>query len=841
VVSGNTQDFNKQESEQEGNIHRKAIGKDKMRRTASLTYESAKLNSLLPKEENTTTKDFDELVSEHEDIIMEARRTTKVVGRALKSLGVASPLRRVTEVIPKFGGLHHHLRSQLMRHKVDHVEVRQRKYNISRRAEFINRFDLGEFKALFQNLSDDDSSCFEEEEEEEISIKLPISIHNEFGEDDLETSKKSSMSVDISEISVHENKEVSEQESSPLQQDFTKNAMVPINVEFANDSNLHEQSRKSNNYVTSWHSCDDSSSDGSSGSYKDEDIDVLATYFGTILGVNKNNASSCDSNDDVSGMFENAENECQFTSREMERLDDIAFIANFLYSFPGNATSFDDVFKPTSLCISSGYRFEYLMSIFSQYRDETMSNSMRNGLSAASSVSRFTFDDDVENRSEGCAEETDEPEERLAVPVVNDMMDLKKLHSVMERLFLGKKGTVEVLAEPILQVQRHIAQSNSIKSFTSLGDQISVYSLGCVQDDCFSVQSDSNEDDGQEKQSAKDSVKVNVASSFKSLVSSPLAKFGFQRPQASENDADYPSNSKQEKSQQNEKRNSIPESSGVDDNEDDFPAKNPVQDKDSTHTTKQKIGPRDIGTSSEETLESSSAMNSQNSKKGWWPKAVPRVFANESTQPCKDDCATSGLNRKASVILSEEEVVEFSVSITSVENRVDEIGGSLTVFLIEVTDENDDHTYTIEHRFSEFERLFFDIKEQKIKMTAPFPGQGVLGNLIGKWSGGAPNGILSNATQENSTNRKVELNAWLIELTECLAWGTIRGELRDRCVDFLWHSDEDMKYNLPPKASSEKRWKPFARRGPSSTLGEKTPAEAPGTKTKIMDYWPSTP
>uniref|UniRef100_A0A7S4S0A2 Uncharacterized protein n=1 Tax=Ditylum brightwellii TaxID=49249 RepID=A0A7S4S0A2_9STRA len=367
VVSGNTQDFNKQESEQEGNIHRKAIGKDKMRRTASLTYESAKLNSLLPKEENTTTKDFDELVSEHEDIIMEARRTTKVVGRALKSLGVASPLRRVTEVIPKFGGLHHHLRLQLMRHKVDHVEVRQRKHSITKYA------------------------C-------EKSVVLSSIIHKESGEDDPEASKKSRMTVDIRDltgVSFHGINGRFEQESSPLQQDLTKNAMVPINVEFANDTNLHEQCRKSNNYATSWHSCDDSSSDGSSGSYEDDDIDVIATYFGMILGVSKNNISSNDSNDDVSGMFVYDENDCQFTSREMERSDDIAFVANFMYSFPGNATSFDEVLKPTSLCISSGYRLEFLMSIFLQYRDDSMSNSTRNGFSATPSASK----DDADKRS----------------------------------------------------------------------------------------------------------------------------------------------------------------------------------------------------------------------------------------------------------------------------------------------------------------------------------------------------------------------------------------------------------------------------------------------------------
>eukprot|EP00957_Ditylum_brightwellii_P057527 4362200-Ditylum_brightwellii.AAC.1 len=60
-----------------------------------------------------------------------------------------------------------------------------------------------------------------------------------------------------------------------------------------------------------------------------------------------------------------------------------------------------------------------------------MSISMRNGLSAASSVSRFTFDDDAKNCSEGCVEKTNEPKERLAAPVVNDMMGLKKMYSVM--------------------------------------------------------------------------------------------------------------------------------------------------------------------------------------------------------------------------------------------------------------------------------------------------------------------------------------------------------------------------------------------------------------------------
>ena len=93
--------------------------------------------------------------------------------------------------------------------------------------------------------------------------------------------------------------------------------------------------------------------------------------------------------------------------RELERVDclnDLVFLANVLYlsnneMANGNegacdleATQFEDLMRPTSLCLCSGHKFEFLMSIFEKYG--FVNNTNRNDSVVSSNISTLENADD---------------------------------------------------------------------------------------------------------------------------------------------------------------------------------------------------------------------------------------------------------------------------------------------------------------------------------------------------------------------------------------------------------------------------------------------------------------
>lgn len=124
----------------------------------------------------------------------------------------------------------------------------------------------------------------------------------------------------------------------------------------------------------------------------------------------------------------------------------------------------------------------------------------------------------------------------------------------------------------------------------------------------------------------------------------------------------------------------------------------------------------------------------------------------------------------------------FSIRINSAEDRVDIVGSSYTVYVIEITNLFCPHS-CIDHRYSEFARLQKELLANSIYFRSLFPTKSLVGRL-GNWT--PCSRVAPTMCHELITYRKIKLDIWLVELAEKLSrHGEIVGAIRQTCLEFL--------------------------------------------------------
>ena len=84
----------------------------------------------------------------------------------------------------------------------------------------------------------------------------------------------------------------------------------------------------------------------------------------------------------------------------------------------------------------------------------------------------------------------------------------------------------------------------------------------------------------------------------------------------------------------------------------------------------------------------------------------------------------------------------YSTKITAAEQRIDPAGSGYTAYIISVIGPGGNNL--IEHRFSEFHKLYLELEANKVKIKTPFPPKSLNGR-IGNWT---PSALLSPKSQQ---------------------------------------------------------------------------------------------
>ena len=448
---------------------------------------------------------------------------------------------------------------------------------------------------------------------------------------------------------------------------------------------------------------DDSENEEQKSDYDDEDVQIVTLFLGKIFGFQDKVIDSTFHSGNSLLKLEQVGSEINPGDASIDRFEDLSFLANCMYyaSSATNSQGKIEFLRPTSLCITSGYKFDFLMAIFAQF-DNGLYNVERK-----------------EVKSDPCPKDSNDDFDQassdilgVSYPVINlTPQELLTVQTAMHRILGDEKAldhcdkqqhersrVASMLRELFSNatvtgehqnVQNRIKQPQNESSHESLGDLLS---LGW-DDDSLDVELES----------------VKKPNLFLTNITNALIN----------------------------KRGDIKKSFNSDRKEVNINYRshkhNRQDDEDITRTL---------------CLEQESGLTNST--------GIPEI--------------------EVRVAYSQSDAIEFNVHITKAEDRIDSNGRSFTVYILEV-DEVGTGVYTVEHRYSEFDRLNLALLREKVLMYSSFPQK---------------HGIKTKDHDKIVNTRKAALNVWLIELVGHLGCGKITGQLRDRCIDFLQNSDHCM-------------------------------------------------
>lgn len=165
----------------------------------------------------------------------------------------------------------------------------------------------------------------------------------------------------------------------------------------------------------------------------------------------------------------------------------------------------------------------------------------------------------------------------------------------------------------------------------------------------------------------------------------------------------------------------------------------------------------------------------------------------------------NSITNKAFTSSSPNNQITLSVRITTSETRQDASGANYTVYLICVERSNGDR-YNLEHRYSEFLKLYKELFINHIHLQAKFPTRHWAGR-IGDWTPSlswAPE-----SHRELIRQRESLLDCWIVELAEMLQnprEQLLRKELQDLVREFFSVSSADL---APCDRSNQLSWNGF--------------------------------
>jgi lipid-binding SYLF domain-containing protein len=127
---------------------------------------------------------------------------------------------------------------------------------------------------------------------------------------------------------------------------------------------------------------------------------------------------------------------------------------------------------------------------------------------------------------------------------------------------------------------------------------------------------------------------------------------------------------------------------------------------------------------------------------------------------------------------------DFTVRVTSSIPRTDASGKAFTSYTLTV--EMDNGKYDLEHRYSDFQKLYRDLKLNKIVLKNKFPEKSIFGR-IGNFTPASR--FAPEREKEMVRMREFQLDAWMKELCERFQnGGDIHGEMRSHIEVFLQKS-----------------------------------------------------
>jgi len=108
-------------------------------------------------------------------------------------------------------------------------------------------------------------------------------------------------------------------------------------------------------------------------------------------------------------------------------------------------------------------------------------------------------------------------------------------------------------------------------------------------------------------------------------------------------------------------------------------------------------------------------------------------------------------------------------------------GSAYTAYIVSVIGPSGSNL--IEHRFSEFHKLYLELSANKVTTPAPFPPKSLNGR-IGNWT---PSALLAPKSNIQLINERViKLDQWLLGVVEKLYQGEIQNKtLRNEVIEFL--------------------------------------------------------
>ena len=174
------------------------------------------------------------------------------------------------------------------------------------------------------------------------------------------------------------------------------------------------------------------------------------------------------------------------------------------------------------------------------------------------------------------------------------------------------------------------------------------------------------------------------------------------------------------------------------------------------------------------------------------PEPADRAGSVQSTHQTVADQSSTPSGMSGMQILEERrsnlfcnhnsDVTTWSVKINGAEERTDASGSTYTAYVMAVETLNPKESHTIEHRYSEFERLNRELVANSVQLLSPFPKKSLAGR-VGNWT---PAAIYApEKADELVSRRAMKLDVWLVELCERLNSGSIKGELHEEVTEFL--------------------------------------------------------
>jgi len=153
-------------------------------------------------------------------------------------------------------------------------------------------------------------------------------------------------------------------------------------------------------------------------------------------------------------------------------------------------------------------------------------------------------------------------------------------------------------------------------------------------------------------------------------------------------------------------------------------------------------------------------------------------------------------NRRTSLLSSSDS--GFSVRVVTSQSKIDPSGADYTVYIMCIEtkgmnmEDDGERRYNIEHRYSEFAKLYADLIANDIVMESEFPSRHWAGR-IGDWT---PSSWWAPDTKEELIRtREKMLDIWMVELCEKFQQtNLLHGELRTQVDTFLRNSSA----SIPP-------------------------------------------